>query len=143
MRCLLLKHLDKFYNKKDIPWVQLVWFRNYLNKVPHAAREVGFFWWKDVLRLHHLYHIVTRCTIGDGSSVCFWEDQWSGSILKLDYPRLASYSKSASISVLDVMQAEDLDSLFFLPLSQQALEEFEQLQTYLQNIPYDGNSQDQ
>lgn len=41
------------------------------------------------------------------------------------------------------MQAEDLDSLFFLPLSQQALEEFEQLQTYLQNIPYDGNSQDQ
>jgi len=40
---LLLKHLDKFYNKVDVPWVQLVWFKYYSNKVPHAAREVGSF----------------------------------------------------------------------------------------------------
>ena len=49
---LLLKHLHKFYNKVDVPWVQLVWFRYYSTKVPHAAREVGSFWWKDVLRLN-------------------------------------------------------------------------------------------
>ena len=40
---LLLKHLDKFYNKVDVPWVQLVWFKYYSNKVPHATREVGSF----------------------------------------------------------------------------------------------------
>lgn len=27
--CLLLKHLHKFYNRLDIPWVQLVWNRFY------------------------------------------------------------------------------------------------------------------
>lgn len=26
---LLLKNLDKFYNKKDIPWVQLIWWKYY------------------------------------------------------------------------------------------------------------------
>jgi hypothetical protein len=24
-KALLLKHLDKFYNRKDIPWVNLIW----------------------------------------------------------------------------------------------------------------------
>ena len=38
---LLLKSLDKFYNKIEIPWVQLVWWKYYQGKVPHAAREVG------------------------------------------------------------------------------------------------------
>ena len=40
---LLLKHLDKVYDKVDVPWVQLVWFKYYSNKVPHATREVGSF----------------------------------------------------------------------------------------------------
>jgi hypothetical protein len=40
---LLLKHLSKFYNKEDIPWVQIVWHKYYTTKVPHAAREVGSF----------------------------------------------------------------------------------------------------
>ena len=71
---LLLKHLDKFYNKVDVPWVQLVWFKYYSNKVLHAACEVGSFWWKDVLRLSSLYHTVARCTVDDGSTVCFWDD---------------------------------------------------------------------
>jgi hypothetical protein len=52
---LLLKHLHKFYNKCDIPWVQLVWFRYYRNKVPHATREVGSFWWKDIWRLNNIF----------------------------------------------------------------------------------------
>jgi len=115
---LLLKHLDKFYNKVDVPWVQLVWFKYYSNKVLHAACEVGSFWWKDVLRLSSLYRTIARCTVGDGSTICFWDDQWYGPILKHVYPRIASYSRSESISVFDIMQAKDLDTLFFLPLSQ-------------------------
>ena len=46
---LLLKQLDKFYNKVDMPWVQLVWSKYYATKVPHTAREMGSFWWKDIL----------------------------------------------------------------------------------------------
>jgi hypothetical protein len=69
---LLLKSLDKFYNKREIPWVQLVWWKYYQGKVPHAAREVGSFWWKDILRLSNLFRGIARCTIGDGSTVLFW-----------------------------------------------------------------------
>ena len=69
---LLLKHLDKFYNKVDVPWVQLVWFKYYSNKVLHASREVGSYWWKDELRLSSLYRTVARCTFDDGYTICFW-----------------------------------------------------------------------
>ena len=42
---LLLKHLDKFYNKKEIPWVKLVWFAHYSDgEIPHATTDKGSFW---------------------------------------------------------------------------------------------------
>jgi hypothetical protein len=37
---LLLKHLDKFYNKRDVPWVKLIWNTYYPNgEVSHAAKN--------------------------------------------------------------------------------------------------------
>ena len=71
---LLMKHLHMFYNKENIPWVQLVWFKHYSGRVPHASREVGSFWWKDVLRLNTLCRGIARCQVGDGTIVTFWED---------------------------------------------------------------------
>lgn len=62
---LLMKHLSKFYNKADIPWVHLVWSRYYDNRVPHAAREMGSFWWKDVLRLNISFRQTSTCELGD------------------------------------------------------------------------------
>jgi len=48
---LLLKHLDKFYNKKEIPWVKLIWHAHYSNgDIPHASTDRGSFWWRDVLK---------------------------------------------------------------------------------------------
>ena len=42
---LLLKQLNKFYNRKDVPWVHLIWYRYYdQGKVPHGQKEVGSFW---------------------------------------------------------------------------------------------------
>lgn len=78
---LLLKQLHKFYSKQSIPWVQLIWSTYYTDRVPHAAREMGSFWWKDILRLNNLYRGVARCSLGDGSTVLFWEDLWSPNIL--------------------------------------------------------------
>jgi hypothetical protein len=34
---LLMKHLSKFYNKENIPWVRLIENRYYTNQVPHAT----------------------------------------------------------------------------------------------------------
>ena len=46
---LLLKNLDKFFNKRDIPWVSLVWEKLYSNgKLPNHIRK-DFFWWRDIL----------------------------------------------------------------------------------------------
>ena len=42
---LLLKHLDKFYKKKEIPWVKLIWNAHYpQDQVPHATTDRGSFW---------------------------------------------------------------------------------------------------
>ena len=68
---LLLKQLVKFYNNVDTPWVWLIWSWYYMTKVPHVAREVDSFWWKDVLRLHVIFRNIGRCEIGDGATVSF------------------------------------------------------------------------
>lgn len=100
------------------------------------------FWWKDVLRLSIFFRTIAKCQIGDGSLVSFWEDQWADSILSQQYPSLASFATNRNISVMEVMQADDLDNLFFLPFSQQALQEFDDLQAHLQLIPYDETAAD-
>ena len=43
---------------------------------------------------------------------------------------------------MEVMQANTLDDIFFLPLSQQALNELEHIQVIIQNVPYDENGRD-
>jgi hypothetical protein len=49
---VLLKQQDKFYNKKDIPWVKLIWNTYYSEGVvPHATKYKGSFWWSDILKL--------------------------------------------------------------------------------------------
>ena len=89
-----------------------------MNKVSHAAREAGSFWWKDVIHLHVIFPTIARCETGDGATVCFWDDLWDESILSQDFPRLVSFAMNADASVKEIMQAENLDDIFFLPLSQ-------------------------
>ena len=139
---LLLKQLHKFYMKFDTPWVHLIWHKYYSNKVPHAAREIGSFWWKDVLRLSTLYRGVAKCTLGNGSTITFWNDLWSDNILSYKYPRLFSFAIDPSISVQNTMQAADLASLFNLPLSEKALDELISLQMDIQDVNYDPVAQD-
>jgi hypothetical protein len=43
-RALLLKHLFKFYNDADLPWVQLIKDAYYHGVVPHVVKLVGSFW---------------------------------------------------------------------------------------------------
>jgi hypothetical protein len=98
-------------------WIQLIWLRYYKNKIPQASREVGSFWWKDILCLHSLYIEIAHCGIGNGATCSFWSDPWSANTLESKFPRIASFAKVNLISVRGVLQAEELDDLFFLPLS--------------------------
>jgi len=90
---LLLKHLHSFYNKRDLPWVSLIWDKYYHRRIPHASREIGSFWWKDVLRLSTLFRGIARCTLGRGDTILFWDDLWAGSILSAKFSTLIHFAK--------------------------------------------------
>jgi hypothetical protein len=44
-QALLLKFLDKFYNRRKVPWVDLIWNSYYSQVVPHFSTSKGSFWW--------------------------------------------------------------------------------------------------
>jgi hypothetical protein len=100
-QALLLKFLDKFYNKRDLPWVQLVWSAHYETGVPHATPKCGSFWWKDVTSLMPIFRGVSSCTIGAGDTILLWKDAWCSPQLCDTAPRLHSFSLNEDISVAD------------------------------------------
>lgn len=84
------------------------------------------------------------CNLGDGSTdVTFWKDIWAGDVLAQKFPRLFSFARDENVSIRHLMHAEDLDTLFSLPMSPEVFEELIQLQMILSSIAYDLNENDQ
>ena len=78
-KALLLKHLDKFYNKKEAPWVKLIWNAHYPNgQMPHVTTDKGSFWWRDALKLLDKYKGMASVTVACGQTCLLWEDLWNG-----------------------------------------------------------------
>jgi hypothetical protein len=73
---LLIKNLHKFYNRLDIPWVNLIWDSYYSNNSLPGKNSEGSFWWKAHLKLVDLYKGKGKCVIGDGKTAYFWTDMW-------------------------------------------------------------------
>ena len=115
---LLIKQLHKFYTRKEVPWVHLIWDSYYQGRVPHAVRSIGSFWWKDVLKLFSLYKSLVACKVGDGSSTLLWSDIWLQQPISLMFPRLTSFALDWNSSIKDIRDAPVLASIFFLPLSE-------------------------
>jgi len=67
---LLMKHLNKFYNKEDVPWVSLVWNTYYHERVPHATELCGSFWWKDVAKFMDSFVAVSQINWVLGTLYC-------------------------------------------------------------------------
>jgi hypothetical protein len=68
-KALLLKNNHKFYNKLDIPWVQLIWNSYYSDGNIPGNQLMGSFWWKYHLKPVDLFKAMARCNVGDGKSV--------------------------------------------------------------------------
>jgi hypothetical protein len=80
---LLMKFLHKFYNIADLPWVHLTWNHFYRNsKPPHERKNVGSFWWRDIMSLAPKFIQMSKCTVKSGTSVSFWHDPWDLGVLK-------------------------------------------------------------
>jgi hypothetical protein len=135
---LLIKFLNKFYNKVDLPWVHLLWSEYYLEVVPHAKKMMGLFWWQDVLKQVDNFRGVSSIKPGKGDTFLFWLDnlQSNGSStpFQLRFRRLFSYVLDEHISASKVFTMDDLSSLFHLPLSRAVYDELHQLQVILQDF---------
>ena len=66
---LFLKQLYKFYNKLDVPWVNLGWSSYYSVNVPHASDTCGSFWWRDVLKLMPIYRGISKANVHTGDTL--------------------------------------------------------------------------
>ena len=65
---LLLKHLNKFFNREDIPWVSVIWESYYdSDNLPTQARK-GSFWWIDILKLLDKFMGMAKVSINNGKS---------------------------------------------------------------------------
>src|SRR3954463_6233076 len=131
---LLIKHLHKFYNQHDTPWVKLIWDTYYYQRVPHATRICGSFWWKDICKLMDKFLAVSKCSLADGATALFWTDYWldnSSEVLATKFARLFSFTHDKLISFKEVCAINELTTMFQLPLSEQAFSELNSLQSLI------------
>lgn len=133
---LLLKYLDKFFNKADIPWVHMIWEKYYKNgKLPNHTPK-GSFRWRNVLKLLDRYKGLAIVAMEDDSTCNLWHDFWGGMVPQQSFPELYSFAKKTNIRVKASKEISDLEQLFHLPLAAIA---FEQLQVLLNALESAGN----
>lgn len=131
---LILKHLHKFFNKADVPWVHLIWNCHYPNGGLPGTNNKGSFWWRDTLKTLISFKGMASVMVSDGSSCFFWLDTWNGRLLSLQFPELFSFVKNSRLSVQSVFDEEDLSDLFHLPLSEEAFIQYQQLSSIMDDI---------
>ena len=128
---LLIKHLFKFFNKKDVPWVNLIWDSYYHSLAPHVTQLCGSFWWCDVLKLYEKFVLLATPQVHAGDTVVFWLDRWQIDnrmiALKDRFPRLHSFAIDDTITVKDFCSYQLAVEGFHLPFSSEAYMELAQL----------------
>lgn len=86
IKALLMKHLHKFLNKEDIPWVNLTWNAYYQNPLaPLSNRVLGSFWWTDLLHMLDEFKDFSSCVVFNGKTCLFWKDVWNFGYLLLNW----------------------------------------------------------
>ena len=71
----------------------------------------------------------------------FWKDAWISDELAISHPRAFSFALQEDISVQSFLTADNLASLFHLPLSPQAMDEVRNLQEVTTHITMDNSVQ--
>jgi hypothetical protein len=127
-QALLMKNLDKFFNKKDIPWVNLIWEKHYRNNKLPGTTKKGSFWWRDVLKNLPQFKNMTKIQPKYGDTCIFWKDKWDGIILQVQYPQAHSYAKNELITVRRAFSQGSITELFNLPLSPTAFNQIQEIQ---------------
>lgn len=136
-----MKHLHKFFNKEDVPWVKLVW-NYYPDGVPQVSKLCGSFWWRDIMKLVPTYRSFCSVKVQAGDTAVFWSDEWNGKIMQKEFLRLHSFALDTNLSVKEVVGTFDRTQLFFLPLSHQAFSEFQAMELVLSQVQLNDTGRD-
>ena len=132
---LLLKHANHFLNKKDLPWVSLIWDTYYHGRVPQGTSDCGSFWWKDICKVMQNFRECAWVQINGGDTALMWSDNLQlddqVSRLQFRFPRLYSYVKDPWITVQEFFDSQDIFQHLHLPLSNQAFDDLTTLQSLL------------
>ncbi|KAG8062309.1 hypothetical protein GUJ93_ZPchr0003g17029 [Zizania palustris] len=140
---LLMKHLDKLFNRANVPWVDLIWQTYYHNgTLPHLSSRRGSAWWKGIQRLCPLFLAIAKPLARNGTTISLWFDQWKDLPLHIALPRLFSFARHHKCSLRAFLENPDLATHFFLPLSEEAFGELSQLQLLFMDIQHDSASND-
>ena len=136
---LLLKNLHKFFNKSDIPWVNLFWEKHYRNgKLPSHIKDDSF-WWRDILKLLDAFKRMAMVNIQNGASCLFWVWYLGRTGTTSTIPRALFLCKKASTCRSKLSNKQNHYTVsFHLPLSVEAFAQMEQLQL-VNNQPISGN----
>jgi hypothetical protein len=113
---LLTKSMHKFYNKVNLPWVQLTWQAFYSRPTPpHHRKDVGSFWWRDVMSISDNFFMMAKCVANEGSTIYFWRDAWNAGVLQWKFPQLYSFTLNKNTSAKSFMSG-DIHRHFWRPL---------------------------
>jgi hypothetical protein len=82
------------------------------------------FWWRGILKLLTTYKGLSQATLGVGDTILICSDLLSGKILNLEFPQLFSFAINNKITIKEAVETQEFQDLFHLPLSEEAFEQF-------------------
>jgi hypothetical protein len=141
-KALMIKNLYKFYNSRDLPWVDLLWKAYYSNgNLPSSNNPRGSFWWKSCVSMQDDFKKLVTIKVGSGASILLWHEKWTEEILSSKLSHLYSFAKNKRISLQKAIEESrgDLYDLFNLPLSMIAVDRINMLQHLLQSYGQGNN----
>jgi hypothetical protein len=77
---LLMKNLDKFFNRHNLAWVNLVWDNHYRSDSIPLNYKQRLILVENILKTLHKYKSISKVQVKDGRSIVLWHDTWDSSI---------------------------------------------------------------
>jgi hypothetical protein len=139
---LLRKNLHKFFNKENIPWVQLIWEKYYRNGKLLNHTMKGSFWSRYILKLLGKHKGLASMSVKRGDCCFLWQDNWMNLVPMTTFHELFSFSVGKNITVQKARSTTDRNVLFQLPLSQEAHQQLLHFATLLDNLGEETDEHD-
>ncbi|XP_078150208.1 uncharacterized protein LOC144545516 [Carex rostrata] len=110
----------------------------WLHFLPHAHRPWDMSGqttlWKSITQIRHFFETSVAYVVGSGTEILFWHDSWMGMPLKYQYPDLYLQAQRGNLYVSEANNGGDWDLALETYLSQDSIDQSEELMQQLQHI---------